>query len=168
MAAQQRGPALPVSAQVTLIAYLHAPKWKAIAMSLPIPFTLGSLALGRPVDVTHMTGLGLFLAFTHIVRLLHYRAHWRILPTIVATAAGYCVIGAVLARLLPRTDPAFWTAAALVTSPGPVTQLSHATCTNCSHRWSSAVLSWRDEAGCESARVSSRSSSAVSPRVSPN
>jgi len=97
-----------VSLQCTLIAYLHAPRAKAFVLTLPIPFTLATLALGEPVDVTHAAGLVLFLGYANAVRGLH--AGWRvpIVAAIVLGAAGYAVAGTGLARLLPRTEAAFW------------------------------------------------------------
>jgi hypothetical protein len=63
-----------VSSQATLLAYLSHPKWKAIILTLPIPFTLAALAVGLPVSTTHVVALNLLLAFTHGVRWLHYGA----------------------------------------------------------------------------------------------
>jgi hypothetical protein len=46
-----------VSPQVALMAYLHHPRWKAFVLSLPLPFSVASLAVGRPVDATNIIGL---------------------------------------------------------------------------------------------------------------
>ncbi len=107
---------LVVSAQCTIIAYLHQPRWKALVLSLPFPFTLASLALGEPVNSTHIAGLIVFLAFTYAVKLLHYNARVPIVPAIAASAVGYCIVGSAAAALLPRTDTAFWTVAAAALS----------------------------------------------------
>jgi len=103
-----------VSAQCTVISYLREPKWKAVAMSLPIPFTFGSMALGKPVGVTHVTGLLTFLLFMHAVRVLHSRGHLKIVPAIAACCGTYCVVGAILARTLPGSEAAFWTVIGVV------------------------------------------------------
>jgi len=70
-----------VSGQCTLIAYLHAPRATAFMLTLPIPFTLATLALGEPVDVTHAAGLVLFLGYANAVRGLlagiRRRDQWR-------------------------------------------------------------------------------------------
>jgi hypothetical protein len=103
---------LVVSIQATLIAYLHQPRWKALLLSLPFPFTVATLALGRPLNATHVLGLLLLLVFTQGVRLLHHRARVPIVPAIILAAGGYCLLGGVLARLLPDTEAAFWAACA--------------------------------------------------------
>jgi len=102
-----------VSFQATLLAYLPHPKWKALIMTLPIPFTLASLAVGVPLDTTHVVALNLLLAYTHGVRLLHDHARVPIIPAIVISAAGYCLAGTLLRPLLPLTPAAFWLACAL-------------------------------------------------------
>lgn len=102
-----------VSTQATLLAYIPHPKWKALVMVLPIPFTLASLAVGAPVNTTHVAALSLLLAYTHAVRLLHARAGVPIIPAIVLSAAGYCGAGALLRKVLPLTPAAFWIACGL-------------------------------------------------------
>jgi len=99
-----------VSLQATLLAYLPHPKWKALIMTLPIPFTLASLAVGAPVNTTHVVALNLLLAYTHGVRLLHDRLRLSIIPAIVLSAAGYCLVGAFLRPILPQSPIAFWLA----------------------------------------------------------
>ena len=44
-----------VTAQAMTIAYLHRPAWKVLVMSLPFPFTFGSLAVGAPINAMHAT-----------------------------------------------------------------------------------------------------------------
>ena len=102
-----------VSLQATLLAYLPHPKWKALIMTLPIPFTLASLAVGAPVNTTHVAALNLLLAYTHGVRLLHDRVRLPIIPAIVLSAAGYCLAGALLRPILPQSTTAFWLACGL-------------------------------------------------------
>jgi len=102
-----------VSTQATLLAYVRQPRWKALIMVLPIPFTLAALALGTPVNTTHVVALNLLLLYTHAVRLLHARAGVPIIPAIVLSAAGYCGAGALLGKVLPLTPAAFWIACAL-------------------------------------------------------
>jgi hypothetical protein len=102
-----------VSTQATLLAYLPHPKWKALIITLPIPFTLASLAVGAPVNTTHVVALNLLLAYTHGVRLLHGRARVPIIPAIFISAAGYCLAGALLRPILPQSSAAFWAACVL-------------------------------------------------------
>ncbi len=102
-----------VSLQATVLAYLYNPKWKAFVLTLPVPYTLAVLAVGRPVDATNVLGLILLLIFMHGVRLLHYDLRVPIVPSIVISSAVYCIIGSALARVVPADSVAFWTAAAL-------------------------------------------------------
>ena len=98
--------AVPLHA--TSIAYVHSPQRKALILALPIPFTLAALALGRAVDVTHVSGLALLLAFTSGVYLLHGRLRINIILSIAVCAAGYCLAGMALSPRLPRSEPVFW------------------------------------------------------------
>jgi len=102
-----------VSAQATLLSYLSHPKWKALILALPIPFTLASLAVGAPVNTTHVAALNLLLAYTHGVHWLHQRAGWPIIPAISLSAAGYCLAGALLRPVLPQSPASFWIACVL-------------------------------------------------------
>lgn len=103
-----------VSLQATLLAYLYQPRWKALVLTLPIPFTVASLAVGRPIDATNVLALLLLLVFTHGVRLLHYRARVSIVLSIVLSALVYCVLGSILARRVPTGDGAFWASCLLM------------------------------------------------------
>lgn len=100
-----------VTAQAGAIAYLHQPRWKVLAMSLPLPFTLASMALGKPVGATHAAGIALLLAYVHGVRLLHRRARVPIVAAIVISALAYALIASAGARVLPTGPVAFWIAA---------------------------------------------------------
>jgi len=113
-----------VSLQGTAIAYLREPRWKALLLSVPVPFTLASLALGSPVGPTHAAAVVLLMLYTHAVRLLHYRLGVRIVAAIVVSALGYCVAGAALTPLLPNTEAAFWVAAGLAFATGLVLHLA--------------------------------------------
>jgi len=103
---------LAVSIHATALAYLHHPRWKALLYVMPVPFTLATLALGRPVGATHVLGLPLMLLFMVAVRWLHVGRRVPIVTAIVSSAAGYCLAGALLARVVVDTDAAFWTALA--------------------------------------------------------
>jgi len=105
---------LVVSVMGTAVAYLRHPEHKAFVLMLPVPFTLASLALGRPVDATNVLGMGVLFGFSVGVWTLHTRCRWPILPAIAVCAGGYCAAGAGIARLRPEGDAAFWAAAALL------------------------------------------------------
>jgi len=100
--------ALAVCLQATALAYLHHPKWKAFLLTLPIPFTLATLSVGHPVDATNVSGTIVLLAFTHAVRVFAPRI--TIVPAILISAAGYCLIGTGLAKILPSSEVTFWLA----------------------------------------------------------
>lgn len=103
-----------VSLMGTTLAYLHHPKWKALVLSLPIPFTLANLSLGINVDATHMLGLLFLVVYTNGVRLLYLRAKLPILLAILLSAGAYAALATTLAPFIPKTEWAFW-AAAVVT-----------------------------------------------------
>jgi hypothetical protein len=111
---------LMVSGLVTAVAYVRDPKGKAFFLSIPIPFSFSYLSLGRYVDVTNVTGLLVLLAFTHLVRILHAKLRLHIIPSILISAAFYCLSAFWLAQIIPRTEFAFWVscAVALIVSIG--------------------------------------------------
>ncbi len=96
----------------TGVAYLHHPKWKALILSLPIPFTMAAMSLGSAIDATNVVGLLVLLAYTHAVREMYLRLHVPIVLAIALAAAMYCAVGMLLARAIPPTDAWFWTASA--------------------------------------------------------
>jgi hypothetical protein len=109
-----------VTGQCTVIAYLRSPVAKALLLSLPIPFTMATLALGQPVGAQHVGGLALFLGYVHLVRFLHGPARMPIAGAILLSALSYGACGSLLARVVPRSGTAFWIAATatLVVSAG--------------------------------------------------
>ena len=104
---------LVVSVQSTLLAYVHAPKWKALLFSLPFPFTTIAMSLGRPVDATNVAALVVLFVYMQGVRLMHQRLRMPIVPAIVGSVLLYCATGWGLARVFPRTEAAFWITAAV-------------------------------------------------------
>lgn len=109
---------IAVSGMGTVLAYLYHPQWKAVMLTLPIPFSMAFLSVGRKIDVTNIAGLLMLLAFTHAVRILYYNYNVRIFITIAVSAIGYCLAGTLLAWLLPKTDIAFWTVFGLTVLTG--------------------------------------------------
>ena len=91
-----------------------------MVLCVPLPFTLATLALGDHVGATHVAGVLLMALYTHAVRLLHYKARVPIVAAIVVAALSYCGAGALLAEKMPRTDAAFWIAAAAALAAGVV------------------------------------------------
>ena len=103
-----------VSLHATTIAYLHEPRWKALVLTLPVPFTLASQSVGLRVDATNVAALVLLMGYTCGVYLLHARWRAPIVPAVVLCAAGYCGLAALVAPHLPRSEAAFWALAATV------------------------------------------------------
>lgn len=109
---------IAVAFQATALAYLRQPRWKAFMLSLPVPSTLMMLALNRPVDASNVLGLFFLLLFTHGVRVTHQDLKVPILPAIGLSALGYCVLGTLVAPILPRTPLSFGLAWAFITGLG--------------------------------------------------
>lgn len=112
-----------VSIQAAALAYMRQPRWKAFLLSLPIPFTLMTLSIGRPINATNVLGLVYLLLFAQAVRLLHKGARLPIIPAIILAALGYCLLASVTAPLIPKTTLAFWLAWGFTVSLGLVLYL---------------------------------------------
>jgi hypothetical protein len=112
-----------VSLQATALAYLRAPRWKALAFTFPFPFTILALSMDRPLGAAHMLALSLVFVFIHCVRLVHQRAKVPILPAIALGVLVYASLGWFGARWLPDTATAFWAASALVIGFGAIAYL---------------------------------------------
>jgi len=96
------------------MAYVFDPRWKAFVLLIPIPFTIAVLAVGRPLGVANIWGLVLLYVFTHGVRVLHDVLRMPIIPAIVTSALGYCVLGAAMVSILPTSAWFFWISTLLV------------------------------------------------------
>jgi hypothetical protein len=97
-----------VSVLGTAVAYLRAPRWKALLVALPLPFTVAVLAVGQPVGTSNVAGLIVLLAFVHAVRWLHDRSGVAIVAAIVIATAGYCLFSLLLKPWLPIGGATFW------------------------------------------------------------
>jgi hypothetical protein len=109
-----------VSAQASLMAYLHHPKWKALMLSLPVPFTIAVLSVGRPIDATNVIGMLVLLLYTHAVRVLYRSLGVPIVAAIAVSVTGYCVLASALARVMPRTELSFWISCVAVAATAAV------------------------------------------------
>ena len=101
------------AALASLVAHLHSPKWKAIVMTLPIPYTISVMAVGRPVDATNVLGLVLLLVFINAVRLFYCRFNVPIVVSIALSSILICAAGTVAQRLVPTTNGFFWLSCSL-------------------------------------------------------
>ena len=77
-----------VSAQATVLSYMHSPRLKAFVFMLPIPDTCASLAVGAPVGSEHAAGLILLLGFLLAVWALHVRLRVPIVAGLVTAGVG--------------------------------------------------------------------------------
>lgn len=100
-----------VAIQGTVIAFIRQPRFKAFVLSLPVPFTIANMALGKQVGTTHVLGLLNLLLFAHVVRWLHTKVRVPIVLSIIIAVAVYCTVGTVVNNLLVDSRLIFWTAA---------------------------------------------------------
>lgn len=103
-----------VSLQVAVVAYLRPPRWKAMGLTLPFPFTVIALSQGRPLDATNVLSLIVLLLYVHSIRLFHYRLRLPIGLSIPLSLSGYSLISWTAVRLLPLTPATFWITCAAV------------------------------------------------------
>lgn len=107
-----------VTTMVAVMATLRAPRRKALVLAFPVPFTIASLAVGRPLDATHVAALSLLFLYTLGVWALHRRAGVPLLAAIALSAVGFVAVAAALNAVLPRGDAAFWWAVAATAALG--------------------------------------------------
>jgi len=111
---------LVVTGQSTVMAYVHSPRVKALVYTLPLPFTLASLALAKPVDATHVLGICCVPLYANCVRWLHYNARLPIAVAIAGGALANAIVAVSLADVIPRTPGAFWLSMAVLLAGGLV------------------------------------------------
>ena len=99
---------LAVALQSSAIAYLYHPKWKALIISLPVPFTMAALSVGQPINAVNVTGLALWLIFMHGVRILHQNRQWPIVPAIAIMTLCMILGRLGLLAILVMVLPSFW------------------------------------------------------------
>ena len=101
-----------VSLQSTAIAYSLSPRWKAMFLMLPLPFTTIVLSLGQPLDASNLLSLVVLLVYTLSVRTLYKYIH--ILPAIALSVLLYAILGSTLAAHIPQNDLFFWISAVII------------------------------------------------------
>lgn len=92
----------------TAVAYMHRPILKALAITLPLPFTVASMAVGKPLGIQNLGGLLLLAVYTYGVYFLYRKLRVPIIISIIVSAAVYCLLGSLLASRLPQDAAAFW------------------------------------------------------------
>ena|ERR1017187_7428670 len=97
-------PAPVLTAFVIAIAYMGAPRAKALIYSLPVPFSCAYLATSLPINATHISGLILVVGYNWLVYLL-VRLKVPLLAAIFLSASAY--FGAAMA-LRPLAAVSVW------------------------------------------------------------
>ena len=100
--------------QSTILASLQHPRWKAFMITLPFPFTVAVLAVGKPIDTTNILGLLLLMVFTHGVRIFHNKFKFHIIAAILASTIAYCLLAKLLGNFVVQSNLSFYVSTALV------------------------------------------------------
>jgi len=87
------------------MAYLPHPRWKALTLALPFPFTTIALGQGQPINVTHVLALLVLIAYYHAIRLLHHRLS--IVPSIGLGLGLYVLSSHMLLSIVPIQPASF-------------------------------------------------------------
>lgn len=109
---------LVVAVQATAIAYLPSPRIKAFVFTVPVPFTVVTLSLGRPMGTTNVLALLVMLLYTQCMRVLHQRLGLHIALAIGLSLCGFIALGWVGARVVISTPLTFWLSAVVVFALG--------------------------------------------------
>jgi len=92
---------LCVTAFGTVSSFVRDPQIKSVFATVPVPFSLGYLAVGLPIMGANIVGAFLLLAYAHTARILHDRFKWPIVPSIAVGVSTYVLIGAFFAKRVP-------------------------------------------------------------------
>tara|TARA_B100001115_G_scaffold181909_1_gene177140 strand:- start:124 stop:810 length:687 start_codon:yes stop_codon:yes gene_type:complete len=87
------------------MAYLPHPRWKALTLALPFPFTTIALGQGQPINATHVLALLVLIAYYHAIRLLHHRLS--IVPSIGLGLGLYVLSSHMLLSIVPIQPASF-------------------------------------------------------------
>ena len=87
------------------MAYLPHPRWKALTLALPFPFTTIALGQGQPINATHVLALLVLIAYYHAIRLLHHRLS--IVPSIGLGLSLYVLSSHMLLSIVPIQPASF-------------------------------------------------------------
>ena len=101
---------LVVTMQAMAVAYLSSPRWKGLALSLPLPFTTIVLSLGNPVDASNVLSMATMFVYVSGVWLLFEKVKLPIVVSIFLSVLVYIMLGGLLVGIVPKTDTAFWMA----------------------------------------------------------
>lgn len=97
-----------VTLQATCVAYLSSPRWKGLALSLPLPFTTIVLSLGQPMGASNVLSLVTLFVYVNSVRWFYEKLHVPIALSIAVSVLIYAALGGVLVDVVPMTETVFW------------------------------------------------------------
>jgi hypothetical protein len=100
-------PAAVLTVFVISMAYVRAPRTKALIYSLPVPFSCAYLATGLHINATHLAGLVLVVGYNWLVYLMA-RAKVPLFLAIVVSAASYLLAAMALRPM--ASIPVWWMA----------------------------------------------------------
>ena len=107
------GLCVAVTAIAAALAYLHAPRLKALVYTLPVPFFFARHDSGKPVDATYVLGMFSTLAFLWLTLLAYRRLRWPIVAAEAVGIAAFLSLGFAIGWSVPDTALAFWLALAV-------------------------------------------------------
>ena len=97
-----------ITIQAVIVSYVFHPKWKALMITLPIPFPFIYLAVGHPINATNIIGFLLLFIFTQGVRIFYKHLRIPIILAIVLSATIYCLLGMLVLNILMFNEMTFW------------------------------------------------------------
>ena len=109
-----------VTGQSLAMAYSESPALKRLFLTLPFPFTVVVLSVGRPIDGSNFVSMVILFAYTQVCRILHQKFGMPILLTIAIGVAFYTATGWALADIFPSDDRAFWVSCVVIVTLGYV------------------------------------------------
>ena len=109
---------LVVTVQSLALAYSESPRFKRLFLTLPFPFTVVILSVGRPIDGSNFVSMVVLFIYTQVCRLLHTRLNLPILPTIGIGVCFYGATGWMLSDLVPTGDLTFWVSCGVIVCIG--------------------------------------------------
>jgi hypothetical protein len=106
-----------VTIQALLTAYLYDPRWKALMIAIPLPFSFAMLSIGEQPNAVHAISSLLLFVFFQMVRTLYDRK-LNIVLAITISAVFFSVMGSLTSHLMPSGQIWFYTSSIIVMGIG--------------------------------------------------
>ncbi|MCM8788533.1 MAG: hypothetical protein NC907_01955 [Candidatus Omnitrophica bacterium] len=97
-----------VTVQAGILTYISDPRKKSLVLVFPFPFTIATISTGSVIDATNVVGLVNLAIFTFGVWFFYENSKANIALLIFLFALIYCALAIAGARILPKSDLAFW------------------------------------------------------------